>query len=83
MKPPAQRPRNKEKPKSAAEAKVTKVTGGTGTLKRKRQLRDALEEMDKGYYDDIFDSTPFKKIKKSVTVRHFDMLYLGLTIIKN
>ena len=52
-----------------AKPKVTKVTGGAGTLKRKRQLRDALEEMDKDYYDDVFESTPFKKFKKSVTVR--------------
>ena len=50
--------------------KVTKVTGGAGTLKRKRQLRDALEEMDNGYYDDVFESTPFKKFKKSVMVKN-------------
>ena len=67
MKPPSQRP----KPKQPAEPKVTKVTGGAGTLKRKRQLRDALEELDKDYYDDIFESTPLKKFKKSVTVRYF------------
>ena len=75
MKPPSHhRSSNKDKVKAAAsasapaEAKVTKVTGGMGTLKRKRQLRDALEEMDKDYYDDIFESTPFKKFKKSVKV---------------
>ena len=53
-----------------AKQKVTKVTGGAGTLKRKRQLRDALEEMDNGYYDDVFESTPFKKFKKSVMVKN-------------
>lgn len=52
-----------------AKPKVTKVTGGAGTLKRKRQLRDALEEMDNGYYDDVFESTPFKKFKTSVMVK--------------
>lgn len=77
MKPPSHhRPSNKEKVKTAASAsvpaepKVTKVTGGMGTLKRKRQLRDTLEEMDKDYYDDIFESTPFKKFKKSVKVNY-------------
>ena len=63
-----------------AKPKVTKVTGGAGTLKRKRQLRDALEEMDKDYYDDVFESTPFKKFKKSVMVRqcmsYFSRLFI-------
>jgi hypothetical protein len=64
-------PSNKDKVKPAppAKPKVTKVTGGAGTLKRKRQLRDALEEMDRDYYDDAFESTPFKKFKKSVMVK--------------
>ena len=63
-----------------AKPKVTKVTGGAGTLKRKRQLRDALEEMDKDYYDDVFESTPFKKFKKSVTVRQC-MSYFSLVCL--
>ena len=50
-----------------AKQKVTKVTGGAGTLKRKRQLRDALEEMDNGYYDDVFES---KRFNKSVMVKN-------------
>ncbi len=41
------------------------ITGNVGTLKRKRQLRAALEHMDKGYVDDIFESTPFKKKVKT------------------
>ena len=49
-------------------ASETTITAKAGTLKRKRQLRDALENLDSGYVDDIFDSTPFKKIKKSVQV---------------
>ena len=65
MKPPSSRPRKRGKDKLASQ---TTVTAKTGTLKRKRQLRDALENLDSGYVDDIFDSTPFKKIKKSVQV---------------
>ena len=66
MKPPATRPKRREKEKVASE---TTITAKTGTLKRKRQLRDALENLDSGYVDDIFDSTPFKKVRKSVKVR--------------
>ena len=39
-------------------------------MKRKRQLREALEVIDRGYNDDIFDSTPFKKKMKRVPVGH-------------
>ena len=45
------------------------ITGRCGTLKRKKQLRNALEHMDDGYSDDIFDSTPFKNTMKTVKVR--------------
>ncbi len=44
------------------------ITAKVGTMKRKRQLRNALEHLDKGYSDDIFDSTPFRKKVKSVSV---------------
>ena len=64
VKAPSTRPRKKEKQKVLEEG----VTAKVGTLKRKRQLRNALEQLDKDYFDDIFDSTPFKKIKKSVMV---------------
>ena len=47
------------------------ITGKAGTMKRKRQIRNALEHMDRGYFDDIFDSTPFKKKIKHVEVRLF------------
>ena len=42
---------------------VKTVTGGVGTIKRKRELRELLEQQDVNYEDDIFDSTPFKKKK--------------------
>lgn len=44
------------------------VTGGVGTIKRKRELRELLEQQDVDYEDDIFDSTPFKR-KKDLKVR--------------
>ena len=70
MKPPSLRPKKKEKGRVE-----TSITAKTGTLKRKRQLRDALEHLDNDYYDDIFNSTPLKKIKKSVKVR-LKLIYL-------
>ena len=40
------------------------ITNRVGTLKRKQKIRDVLQQLDEGYEDDIFDSTPFKKMKK-------------------
>ena len=39
------------------------MTGGVGTIKRKREIRELLEQQDVDYEDDIFDSTPFKRKK--------------------
>ena len=39
------------------------VSGGVGTIKRKREIRELLEQQDVNYEDDIFDATPFKKKK--------------------
>ena len=39
------------------------VTGGVGTIKRKREIRELLEQQDVNYEDDIFDATPFKRKK--------------------
>ena len=39
------------------------VTGGVGTIKRKRGIRELLERQDLNYEDDVFDSTPFKRMK--------------------
>ncbi len=41
------------------------ITTKVGTMKRKRQLRNAPEHLDKGYSDDIFDSTPFARTVES------------------
>ena len=48
---------------AASQQNVKAVTGGVGTIKRKRELRELLEQQDVNYEDDIFDSTPFKKKK--------------------
>ena len=57
-------------PAKATEQKMLAITGKVGTMKRKRQLRAVMEDMDKGYTDNIFDSTPFKKkVKTRVRVR--------------
>ena len=45
---------------------VAEVTGGKGTLKRKRQIRELLQNHDAEYKDDLFDATPFKDRKKKV-----------------
>lgn len=42
---------------------VKTVSGGVGTIKRKREIRELLEQQDMNYEDDIFDATPFKKKK--------------------
>ena len=52
--------------------KLKPLSGGVGTIKRKRELRQLLEEQDEGYEDDIFDATPFKKTKQ------FRVSHLGL-----
>ena len=46
---------------------VKTITGGVGTIKRKRELRELLEQQDVNYEDDIFDATPFKR-KKNLKV---------------
>lgn len=43
---------------------ATYLTGGAGTIKRKRQLRELVQNMNDGYSDDLFDSSPFKSASK-------------------
>lgn len=70
-KPSSQNHTKAKKTKKTSEEKEPKnkkytITGKSGTLKRKRQLRTAMEHLDKGYSDDIFESTPFKKKVKTI-----------------
>ncbi|XP_027272314.1 mis18-binding protein 1 isoform X1 [Cricetulus griseus] len=46
---------------SADEKKTIKITARVGTLKRKRQVRDCLEQLPKDNHDDFFTATPLQK----------------------
>ncbi|KAL4238268.1 hypothetical protein ACF0H5_002980 [Mactra antiquata] len=46
------------------EKKVTAVTANVGTLRRKQQLRDVLDQQNENWQDDLFDSTPYRQQKK-------------------
>ncbi|KAL6059512.1 hypothetical protein STEG23_011185, partial [Scotinomys teguina] len=46
---------------NADEQKTIKVTARVGTLKRKRQIRDYLEQLPKDNHDDFFSATPLQK----------------------
>ncbi|KAL3872926.1 hypothetical protein ACJMK2_036099, partial [Sinanodonta woodiana] len=55
----------KQKKESKEEKKkVTQLTGKAGTLKRKNQLRDFLDQQQEGYSEDLFDATPFRSHNK-------------------
>ncbi|GFO11977.1 mis18-binding protein 1 [Plakobranchus ocellatus] len=41
------------------------IRGGKGTLKRKQDIRDFLDEQNEGYEDDLFEATPFVKMKRN------------------
>ena len=54
------------------------VTGGAGTIKRKREIRELLEQQDVNYEDDIFDATPFKRKKDLKVLNPFSTLVCHL-----
>ena len=54
------------------------VTGGVGTIKRKREIRELLEQEDVNYEDDIFDATPFKRKKDLKVLNPFSTLVCHL-----
>ena len=56
------------------------VSGGVGTIKRKREIRELLEQQDMDYEDDIFDATPFKR-KKDLKVMS-DTLVFSCYLLK-
>lgn len=39
------------------------LTAGKGTMRRKRQLKELIQQQNQGSEEDLFDSTPFKKQK--------------------
>ena len=53
-----------------------KLTAKVGTLKRKQQLRDIMENANEGYADNVFDSTPFRKYSGAKVSHVHVILYL-------
>lgn len=47
--------------KNNADKKQIKITAKVGTLKRKQQMRDFLEQLPKDDHDDFFSTTPLQK----------------------
>ena len=45
------------------------LVGGVGTLKRKRHLRELVDNHNKDQHDDVLDATPHKKRAKLNNVR--------------
>ncbi|XP_045167447.2 mis18-binding protein 1-like isoform X2 [Mercenaria mercenaria] len=54
----------KSKKNIKEKVKVTSLTANVGTLKRKQQLKDLLEQQNENYSDDLFDSTPYRMTRK-------------------
>ncbi|XP_058695879.1 mis18-binding protein 1 isoform X2 [Poecile atricapillus] len=50
----------KSKQKDPAEKKEAVITAKVGTLKRKQQMREFLEQLPKDNHDDVFTATPFQ-----------------------
>ncbi|NWR05313.1 M18BP protein, partial [Paradoxornis webbianus] len=49
-----------------ADKKEAVITARVGTLKRKQQMREFLEQMPKDNYDDVFTATPFQSRRVQV-----------------
>ena len=48
---------------------ICPITAKRGTMKRKRQVREAMACLDEGCSDDIFESTPLKRRRKVIQVK--------------
>lgn len=51
-----------------ADKKEAVITARVGTLKRKQQMREFLEQLPKDNHDDVFATTPFQKRKVQVNL---------------
>lgn len=51
-----------------AEKKEAVITAKVGTLKRKQQMREFLEQLPKDNHDDIFTATPFQSRRVQVNL---------------
>ncbi|XP_069494849.1 mis18-binding protein 1 isoform X2 [Ambystoma mexicanum] len=52
------------------QGKSIQITAKVGTLKRKQQMREFLEQLPKADYDDFFSSTPFQKKRVKLPSLH-------------
>ncbi|XP_052768765.1 uncharacterized protein LOC128209009 [Mya arenaria] len=66
------RTRSEKKKPVKEKPKVTSLTANKGTLKRKQQLRDMLDQGNQDYEDDLFESTPFKAKKRKAATFGLD-----------
>ena len=58
------------------------IRGGKGTLKRKQDIRDFLNEQNEDYEDDLFEGTPFVKIKQNPLVGQSVIKGIGYCKVK-
>lgn len=68
----------------ADDKQTVKITARVGTLKRKRQMRDYLEQLPKDNHDDFFTATPLQKQRIQVRLLsawnlHFYILLVYIT----
>ncbi|XP_066045297.1 mis18-binding protein 1 isoform X3 [Chamaea fasciata] len=84
---------SKQQPKKITSGKLERkdkkeavITAKVGTLKRKQQMREFLEQLPKDNYDDVFSATPFQSrrvqlpaLRESEDVEDFTLSELPLT----
>lgn len=59
-----------------------KITAKVGTLKRKKQMRDFLEQLPKDDHDDFFSATPSQRQKILVRVLNVEIIvFFILTLV--
>lgn len=59
-----------------------KITAKVGTLKRKQQMRDFLEQLPKDDHDDFFSTTPLKNQRVLVRILNAEIIiFFILTFI--
>ncbi|XP_062610462.1 mis18-binding protein 1-like isoform X3 [Saccostrea cucullata] len=66
------------KPKETAEQQVS-LTAKRGTLKRKQQLRELVDQSNKVYQEDLFDGTPYRHHSKMPRLSDEDDVFTELS----
>ncbi|XP_044127449.1 mis18-binding protein 1 isoform X2 [Bufo gargarizans] len=70
--------KKKKQTSNSKEKEAVKITAKVGTLKRKQQMREFLDQMQKDDHDDVFSATPFqsKRVKlPSFRANHEDDVF--------